>query len=90
MDSNISEASFGNIQTSNTNSLTLNICEKVGMQNTYSKEAISEKLAVKIPNSIMNLYNNVNSSPSSVSGQKSLMDAFLESEYKKKISNKIK
>jgi hypothetical protein len=37
---------------------------------------------------------NINSSPSSVSGQKALedreMDAFLESEYKRKVSDDIK
>ena len=42
----------------------------------------------------MDQYDNVNSSPSSVSGQKSLkdreMDAFLESEYKKKVNDEIK
>jgi len=67
------------------------------MQDTYSigdispKEVIPDELAANIPNSIMDQYDDINSSPLSISGQKSLedreMDGFLELEYKRKVSD---
>jgi hypothetical protein len=55
---------------------------------------ISPKETAGISSSIIDQYDNVNFPPLSMSGQKSLEDretnAFLESEYKKKVSDEIK
>ena len=61
------------------------------IEDTSPVEVIPKISTASIPS---NQCDNVNSSPSSVSGQKSLkdreMDAFLESEYKRKVSDEIK
>ncbi|RIA80327.1 hypothetical protein C1645_838900 [Glomus cerebriforme] len=64
------------------------------IEDIFSKKVIPDELAANIPNFIMDQYNDVNSSPSSLSGQKLLedreMDGFLELEYKRKVSDEIK
>jgi hypothetical protein len=61
------------------------------IEDTSPVEVIPKISTASIPS---NQCDKVNSSPSSVSGQKSLkdreMDAFLESEYKRKVSDEIK
>ena len=61
------------------------------IEDTSPVEVIPKISTASIPS---NQCDNANSSPSSVSGQKSLkdreMDAFLESEYKRKVSDEIK
>src|SRR5437763_5938816 len=61
------------------------------IEDTSTVEVIRKISTASIPS---NQCDNVNSSPSSVSGQKSLkdrkMDAFLESEYKRKVNDEIK
>ncbi|RIA85876.1 hypothetical protein C1645_830155 [Glomus cerebriforme] len=61
------------------------------IENTSSIEVIPKISTASIPS---NQYDNINTLPSSVSRQKSLknreMNAFLELEYKRKISNEIK
>src|SRR2546423_8302618 len=61
------------------------------IEDTSPVEVIPKISTASIPS---NQCDNVNSSPSSVSGQKSLkdreMDAFLESEYKRKVNDEIK
>ena len=61
------------------------------IEDTSPVEVIPKISTASIPS---NQCDNVNSSPSSVSGQESLkdreMDAFLESEYKRKVSDEIK
>ncbi|GBC00006.1 hypothetical protein RclHR1_03700013 [Rhizophagus clarus] len=61
------------------------------IEDTSPVEVIPKISTTSIPS---NQCDNVNSSPSSVSGQKSLkdieMDTFLELEYKRKVSDEIK
>ncbi|GET02748.1 hypothetical protein GLOIN_2v1869616 [Rhizophagus clarus] len=61
------------------------------IEDTFPMEVIPKISTASIPS---NQCNKVNSSPSSVSGQKSLkdreIDAFLELEYKRKVSDEIK